>query len=130
MARHRPLSLSDVTGLSLSPDSICGSSVCLLSGIGDPDSLSFLVSGLGANIRTRFDYGDHHNYSQKQINALALECSRRRTDKIITTKKDYVKIRDLDIAAIEDKILVLNVGMEILNGKEHLIAGLDSVFAG
>ena len=130
MARHRPISVTDVTGSAFSPDSISARGVCLLSGIADPDYLSFLVGGLGADIKVRFDYGDHHDYNQKQINAVVRECEHRRVKTVITTKKDYVKIRELDISAIEDKILILNVAIEILQGKESLFAGLDSVFNG
>jgi tetraacyldisaccharide 4'-kinase len=130
MSRHRPTSLSDVTGAAFSPDSISARNVCLLSGIADPDYLDFLVSGLGADIKVRFDYGDHNSYNQKQINTVVRECARRRVKTVITTKKDYVKIRDLDISAIEDKILILNVAIEVLQGKESLFAGLDSVFNG
>lgn len=130
MSRHRPISLTDVNGATFSPDSISSGDVCLLSGIADPDYLSFLVRGLGADIKARFDYGDHNGYTQRQINAVVRECEHRRINTVITTKKDFVKIRELDISAIEDKIMILNVVIEVLQGKEFLFAGLDSVFNG
>ena len=129
LSRHRPSFLSDVTDASYAAESICGKKVSLVSGIADPDYLSFMVEGLGATIVSRIDYIDHHSYSQSDINHIEESSRHHGSENIIITKKDYVKIKNLDIESIQDKLLILNITVEVLKGKEDLVAGLDSIIS-
>ena len=130
MARHRVTSLSDVTGTSYPGDRLSGKKVCLASGIGDPEYFLFLVESLGGIVVSRHDYDDHHRYSQHDVERIRSGCAASGAELIIITRKDFVKIKHLDISGIEDKLFVLNVVMDVFDGKEQLIAGLDSIFTG
>ncbi len=127
VARHSPSFLTDVTGGAYSADSLRGKKVVLVSGIVDPDYFALLVEKKGATIVSRRDYPDHHRYARKDISSISRECAEKKAEAIITTGKDYVKIKELDISVIEDRLFVLNIVMDIVEGKERLIAGLDSV---
>jgi len=83
---------------------------------------------LGADIEGHMIYPDHYGYRQKDIDMIAERCYVAGADKVVTTAKDLVKIRELDISALEGKLIVLDVRIEITEGKENLIAGLNSVF--
>lgn len=126
-ARHKVSFFSDVTGAAYAPEAFRAKRVVLASGIADPDYFAFLVESSGAVIAGRHDFSDHYQYSNKDIAHLAAEAAKVKAEGIIMTKKDFIKIKKLDISSIEDKIFVLNILMEITEGKEKLLAGLNSI---
>jgi tetraacyldisaccharide 4'-kinase len=128
-ARHKPVFLKDVTGAVYSAESLNGQGVCLVSGIADPDYFEFEVKKLGADIAKRLDYADHHNYSQKDIDRIHAAAGGGNIKKIITTKKDYVKMQRLDLSRMEEKLFILDTEMEIVEGKEALVGRLNSVIS-
>lgn len=125
--RHKPSFLTDVTGSAHSIDSLCGKKVMLLSGIADPDYFAFLVEQTGAAIISRLDYPDHHCYRQMDIGKVYAKCATENIEAIIVTKKDHVKLKELDISSIEDKVFVMNIIVDIVRGKERLVARLNSI---
>jgi len=127
MAQHKPSFLTDITGAAYSADSLRGEKICLASGIVDPEYLAFLVESLGGEIAEQFNFADHHKYDQADIDRLFVVCGRNNIDKIVVTKKDFVKIKDLDTSRIEDKLFVLNVVMDIVNGEEDLVTRLAGI---
>ncbi|MGB2601888.1 MAG: tetraacyldisaccharide 4'-kinase [Candidatus Omnitrophota bacterium] len=130
LTRHRPSCLIDVTGAAYSAESLGGERIVLVSGIVDPDYFAFLVEKLGAEVVARLDYTDHHRYTQWDVKEMRSKYIESSAEKIIVTKKDYVKIKDLNISLIEEKLFVLDVVIDIIEGKEKLIAGLNSVMVG
>ncbi len=127
LTRHRPSFLTDVTGAAYSADSLHGKKVMLVSGIADPDHFAFLVEETGAEIVSRCDYADHHRYRQADIDSICAECAEKEAEAIVVTAKDHVKIKDLDTSRMEDKLFILNIVIDIVEGKEHLIAGLSGI---
>jgi len=126
MTQHNVSYLKDVTGAIYSADSLFLKKVCIFSGIADPDYFGFLVKEKKANIAVRYDYPDHHVYSQRNINIIYKKCIENNIEKIITTSKDFIKIKDLDVSMIEDKLFIMNIAIDIVAGKEKLNAGLNS----
>ncbi|MDP8298643.1 MAG: tetraacyldisaccharide 4'-kinase [Candidatus Tantalella remota] len=129
LARHKAVSLSDVTNAAYSTASMRDKRVCLLSGIGDPSYFEFLVKKEGAVVVGRIDNEDHHHYNRLDIRKTYKMCVDERAEMVIVTRKDHVKLRELDISEIEDKLFVLNIETDIVKGKEDLIAGLNSVIS-
>lgn len=127
LTKHRPSFLSDVTGASYPPESLNGRRVGVISGIADPDYFEFLIRELGGRVSLRIDYADHYQYSQKDIDEITSESEAKKIDSVVITKKDYVKIRKFDLSKIEEKIFILNITIEMLEGKGNLIAGLNSI---
>jgi len=130
LARHRPTFFSDATGAAYPPEHLSGRKVCLVSGIADADYLAYIVEKLGAGIAARIDFGDHHRYSPRDIAEVRRVCGRSGAEAVITTRKDQVKLRELDIPDLEGRLYVLNVVIDIIEGKEKLVAGLNSVVNG
>ncbi|MGB2661104.1 MAG: tetraacyldisaccharide 4'-kinase [Candidatus Omnitrophota bacterium] len=129
-ARHKPVFLKDVTGAVYPAENLKGQNVCLVSGIADPDYFAFAVENLGARIVSRCDYTDHHSYGQKDINRIHAASRGEDVDKVVTTKKDYVKMQLLDLSSIEEKLFILDVEMEIVEGKEDFVGRLTSIING
>jgi tetraacyldisaccharide 4'-kinase len=128
MSRHDPVSFKDVAGALFDLDAVKGREVAIVCGIADPHYFEHVLISLKADIKKNFFYRDHHKYRQTDIDKISKECADAGISTIVTTAKDLVKMKDLDMSAIDDKILVLNVRIRITEGKESLIAGLNSVF--
>ena len=128
--RHKPSFLTDVTGAAYALECFKGKRIFVLSGIGDPDYFAFLLSASGAEIVERYDFMDHYAYRQKDIDRIYRDSVLKKIDGVIITAKDYVKIKKLDLSQVEEKIFILNIKIDIIGGKESLIAGLNSVITG
>ncbi|MFH1836924.1 MAG: tetraacyldisaccharide 4'-kinase [Candidatus Omnitrophota bacterium] len=125
MTRHRISYLNDVTGAIFQAKSLFLKKTCLVSGIGDPDYFKFLVKEKGSNVTVCFDYPDHYAYDQRDVNLIYKRCREENIEKIVTTAKDHVKLRELDISQIEEKLIVVNIVINIISGEEKLNARLD-----
>lgn len=129
IARHAPVSLRRTSGCSFGLETLKFQDICVVSGIADPAYFEDVLKGLSAVIMKKYSYPDHHAYTQKDLDFIAEDCAGLGIRTIVTTAKDLVKMRDLDMTAIDDKVLVLEVKIEITEGKELLLAGLDSIFS-
>ena len=129
-ARHKVQYVKDPTGSIYPAESLKGIRVCVVCGIADPVYFEFILNRQGADIVSRVTFGDHHSYTQKDIDNIAKRCFLEDVDKIVITQKDYVKLKKLDLARIESKLIILSINMDIGEGKEQLIAGLNSIISG
>jgi tetraacyldisaccharide 4'-kinase len=124
--RHKPVFLTDITGSAYSLEDMKSRKILILSAIADPGYLKFVVEKEGGMVACEKIYPDHYHYSQKDISEIHDAAQYRDIDMVITTKKDQVKLRELDLSSVGSKLFVLNITVEIEEGKENLIAGLDS----
>jgi len=96
---HKPEAFSNVSGPddSLSLDSFKGKTAVLFSGIGNPQGFEDCVCSLGIKITKAFRFADHHDYTQADIDRIIEAARQMNLAAIITTRKDAVKIRELQI---------------------------------
>jgi len=99
----------------------------LISGIADADSFEKTVKGLGILVESSFRFGDHHNYSQEDLDKITRELESRNIGTIITTAKDAVKLASLDIKKTKAEIFVLEIELKIIKNEDGFIAGLFSL---
>ena len=85
---------------------------------------------MGAEIVSRFDFDDHHQFTRTDMMKVYKRTLETKADKIIVTKKDYVKIKDLSVPEVEEKLFILDIVLDIVKGREQLIAGLNSIISG
>jgi len=86
-----------------------------IAGIGNPDNFFKLIECNGLNIKKKLIFPDHHEFTKPEIQNI-LRDAELNDYHIITTEKDYFKIKDFDIKKIE----YLKVLLEI-NEKEKFI---------
>lgn len=116
---HRPLYFMDtVENKKIQPDTLKGKKTCLVSGIADNESFCMMVSQLGIEIKEKFFFPDHYRYTPKVMEKIFEKCARLSLDKIITTQKDYVKMKKVfglqsSVFSHRVKILVLHIKLEI-----------------
>jgi tetraacyldisaccharide 4'-kinase len=81
-----------------------GVAVAAVSSIGRPERFEAALEGKSLRIKSAVRYPDHHRYGRddiKTINSIAAETGVKR---IVTTEKDWVKLREVD--GIESDVLV------------------------
>jgi tetraacyldisaccharide 4'-kinase len=105
-----------------------GKRVFLLSSIGDPAYFEKTVKDLGADIAEHVAFPDHHNYRKADIDRVMARCAEKNFDLVVTTEKDIVKLNRLGLYLRSYKVLVLAVELEIISGKELLVAGLNRLY--
>ncbi len=76
------------------PSFINGKRVTAFSGIAGPESFKETLFNLGADVVSFRAFGDHYTYSQKDIDELLEDQKTSGGELLITTEKDWVKIRD------------------------------------
>ena len=107
----------EITGLRGPDDSLMnigmmkGRNVLAFCGIANPESFRNTLSALGCRITDLKKYRDHYRYNEKDMSGLEEMGKRLRTDYLITTEKDMVKIRELP--RIPANLLSLEIGFSV-----------------
>jgi tetraacyldisaccharide 4'-kinase len=104
-------------------ESLKGTSVELLSAIGNPAGFERTVAALGAKVESHLVRPDHHEWSAEELRGLA-GTSRR----VLTTSKDAVKLEALGEAA--QNFEVLEIELVVTRGEAVLAALLDGLSPG
>jgi tetraacyldisaccharide 4'-kinase len=109
-----PQSLVDAIGTSVSLDSFMHGSFASFCGIGNPEA--FWKTLTDASGQARFptrSFPDHHHYSHSDVSALESWARIHRVERLITTRKDLVKIPRDWLASIP--ILALEIELRLEN---------------
>ncbi len=94
---HRMTGLVTVAGESRASGWLAGQRVYCFCALADPRSFGKMVAASGAVVTGTRSYPDHHPYSRQDIDDVAAERISSGADWVVTTAKDAVKIRDLDL---------------------------------
>lgn len=105
-----------------------GKRAMLISSIGDPGYFEETVRDIGVDVAGHIVFGDHHNYTQADVERIARRCNEKAFDIMITTEKDAVKLDRLSISFAKYTLMTLVVENEITNGREILIDRLHSLY--
>jgi len=79
------------------------------AGIGNPENFFDLLENNNLNLIKKISFPDHYNYSLKELNEL-INLSNEKNLKLITTEKDFFRIKQFQLSQIE----CLSVELEIL----------------
>lgn len=114
---YKPLYFEEVTsGRRQQPKFVRGKNVHVVSAIARPDSFEKTVEKLGARIRKRLRFVDHHRFSREEIHRIVAEASADGADCILTTQKDAVRLPPLKSTHVP--VLFLRVAVKITRGPE------------
>ncbi|MBF0484227.1 MAG: tetraacyldisaccharide 4'-kinase [Candidatus Omnitrophica bacterium] len=127
---HKPVGFFDVrAGTWHKEDLIDGKIVGYFCSIADPRSFKRTLEHLGACVLKGFDFIDHHSYVDEDFKNINTGCNVEKIKILVTTRKDAVKIGAyLKFLASDIQILVLDIRFNIPEGKEQLVARIDSLF--
>lgn len=126
---HRPAYFYDMEGDKKGLDALRGKDICLLSGIGDPDSFKESVAKLGAGLALIFEFPDHYGYKKEDILKIVELCRGKYIDTIVTTEKDLMRLPCVNFGR-EVKVLILKMELEVTVNEESLFNRVSGLFAG
>ncbi len=84
----------------------------LFSGIADNTDFKKSCGKLNISVKGSMEYPDHHRYTEKNIKEIHDRYLESRADFLVTTQKDYVKIKEL-ISAIFPSARLIVIGVKI-----------------
>lgn len=108
-AYHKPAGLVTASGDSRSLDTLRDKEIYAFSGIANPAYFHGTLKSAGARIGKSMNFRDHYSYSHKDMDRIKSEAAGL---DIITTEKDLVKIRGLDVP---ENLSALQIGFSIDN---------------
>jgi tetraacyldisaccharide 4'-kinase len=91
---HKPAAVINSEGEERSPDSLRQKKVYAFAGIANPAYFQATLRSVGADIINFRKFRDHHVYTQKEVDEIKKDA---RGLEIITTEKDLVKLRELEL---------------------------------
>lgn len=115
---HAPAGLRSVDGTMLPAESLAGRRVLAVCGIGNPRQFRRGLEDLGALVTDHLEFADHHPYRPADSAAMLRRAVDSRSELIVTTLKDLVKIDPSPIVGIP--LLALEVRLRILSGEDSL----------
>ena len=90
----RPAGLLSVTRQRSELSSVRDQPVFLMTGIGNPEAFAATCRGAGLQIAGSRWFADHHHYSDSDLKAVQAEALMTDANRIVTTLKDLVKLRE------------------------------------
>ncbi|MFQ3550020.1 MAG: tetraacyldisaccharide 4'-kinase [Armatimonadota bacterium] len=118
---------------------IKGKRVVGFAGVAKPAPFFDMLKELGAIVVGRFEYPDHYEYNEYELNRIFFEKDKIEADAVITTEKDIARLGDT--AQNLDNLFFLRIEMEIdertefkkhiserLNGKNKEITPTQAVY--
>jgi len=91
LSRLVPSRLVPLTGVACPLSRLATAKIAVFSGLANPRNFHETLSACGANIVKEIRYGDHHWYTDDDLDALKKEAAD--VDLIVTTEKDLVKLQ-------------------------------------
>ncbi len=128
-SKHEPEGVSwlDQVDELLDPEFLKGKSVAIFSGIGNPEGFKNCICGLGIKVVKYFRFADHHDYTQEDILRMVREVKENNLEAMITTQKDAVKIRELEVKGAG--ILVLKIKLSIIKNEAEFNRRLFKLYS-
>lgn len=126
---HHPAVLIDLkNGLNqLSLSEVNKKLICCFSSLGDNNSFYKTLERLGCHIQFRFQFIDHYLYNKNDIVNIINTCNLNNIDTIITTLKDYVKLKDFLGSFKNIRLLALKIDFTILENEDELIERISNI---
>jgi len=129
---HNPISLVNmVNNENVDAARLTNKKVCLVAGIGDPETFEKTILKLGLKPTLRFYFLDHYQYERQDLERIIQACKENEINTIITTEKDIPRIREISLEFPEGiSVCALRIGIKITKNGKAFFERLDYIFNG
>jgi tetraacyldisaccharide 4'-kinase len=124
-ARHAPLDLVDADGGSTPLAGLAGARVAAFCGIGNPEGFRRTLPPLAGTLAGFRTFPDHYDYTAADVLDLERWAQSIEPDLVLTTQKDFVKLRAKTLGTIP--LRALRIGLEVLEGIQALEEALSAL---
>lgn len=107
--------------------SVSGKTVIAFSGLGNPAGFQGTLKQLGVEVAEHIAYEDHYAYQAVDLHVIKEKAALHKTQTVLTTMKDAVKIEPYLKEVPELHILYVDVEIEIVDGQEEFFNRIRSV---
>jgi tetraacyldisaccharide 4'-kinase len=111
-----------------SPAALSGRRVVALAGLASPASLVRTLTSLGAEVVELLAFPDHYSYGEADLERVRQSARRTGTDWIVTTEKDWMRLREAPRLGID--LHVLSIRLDMGADRRRLWEGLAEALGG
>ncbi len=122
---HKPEAIYSCDGVKVPLEELSGKKVTAFCSIGNPGGFVATLEKLGAEVRGRYFFDDHSDYDNERIDILRQLSEDTGEQWLITTEKDWVKLRELPEVSTVNRLYWLKIELAILSGQEELERVID-----
>ncbi|MBN1256312.1 MAG: tetraacyldisaccharide 4'-kinase [Planctomycetes bacterium] len=127
-AIHQLREILTPSGEEVPPSEFKDLKVAALSSIARPDGFVKTLEMLNAKVLVSCAYPDHYNYAEQDLHKVRVEAEAVGAQAIVTTAKDWVKIRELiSPAGLTLPVYVVTIEMGFFWREEKLFNALDRI---
>ena len=126
---HEPQSINLADGQTMNLEKLKGKRVFAFCGIGNPDAFLRTLQGLGAELVGSRTFNDHYNYTNACLDGICEQARRLDADLILTSLKDWTKLKTLSPAGNDIPIGYLTVEIRLINGLDTLRSLIERTIA-
>jgi len=117
---HKPTFLITSLGSKMTADYLKGKRIFAFCGIGNPSSFIKTLENAGAVIEGFDIFNDHYNYAADDIRLIDKKSKKVQAEFIITTQKDWSKIKELEpLSLLNITLAYLEIEIRITEGEEE-----------
>ena len=122
---HRPTALYRADGNREDVETLKDRTVAAFCGIGNPQAFVTTLCSTGAVIAAERFFDDHHHYDDDDYLSLLSVMRETQAELLVTTEKDWVKLKELPRAAAATEVRWLGIETEITQGQGEMSLLLD-----
>ncbi len=114
-------------GRELQPGELSGRRLLAFAGLGSPRGFADTLVATGVDVAGLVEYPDHYWFEQRDLAELAQHAGAVGAEGLITTEKDWIRLRSLTPPRV--LFCVLRVRLQVEAGREQLLQALESTLA-
>jgi tetraacyldisaccharide 4'-kinase len=129
-AIHHPAKIHYPDSSHQPPDYLKSKNLFAFCGIGNSRSFFQTLEKLDTHLAGSEIYDDHYHYTHNDISSLCQKAKQCGADLIITTQKDWTKIKNLLPAATDTPLACLQIELKITDGEDKFRMLIKNALAG
>jgi tetraacyldisaccharide 4'-kinase len=106
---------------------LSGRRLLAFAGLGSPRGFADTLSSVGVRVAGLVEYPDHHWFSERDLVELARQASAIGADGLISTEKDWIRLRGLGRPPMP--CWILSVHLKLYSGRDRLLQALGRTLA-
>jgi len=110
------------TGRRIGVEELRGRRLLAFAGLGSPRGFAETLTAAGVRLGGLVEYPDHHWFAEGALGDLAQQARAVAAEGLITTEKDWVRLRGLRLPA--SPLWVLSIRLKLESGREALLRAL------
>ncbi|MBN2376788.1 MAG: tetraacyldisaccharide 4'-kinase, partial [Sedimentisphaerales bacterium] len=127
MSCHQGRAVFSASGEQMDVPAVQGMKLFAFCGIGNPESFVRTLEKLGGNVVGSYFFSDHFHYNVSDVQRMRTAADESGAEILITTEKDWVKLRELVGVNELSNLWWLQVQAVLTEGQDQLLVKIDEL---